>query len=240
MMKVGLIGCFGRMGRNIAKIASEFGVSISAGADVVRGECAGFQVFSALDLVFKNSDVVIDFSSKNATEEVVKISGETKTPALICTTGHDKDAFSVIESVGGGAESAILYSSNTSVSLNTFVNTVSEFYKAVADGFDVTIIERHHIHKKDAPSGTALFIKNELNAASGEGVKKNIDILSVRGGEIFGEHEIMFCGRYENIKFSHEILNRDVLAAGAIEIAKWLANKQPGLYSMKDFIKSRF
>lgn len=133
-------------------------------------------------------------------------------------------------------EIPVFLTGNFSVALHDFIETLKFAAKRISKDTDVQIVEYHHNQKKDAPSGTALMIKKALLEANISLQKKTIDILSVRGGNIFGEHEVIFANcKDEIVTFKHVVSSRETFADGAVEVAKWIAGKDSGLYNMDNF-----
>ena len=169
---------------------------------------------------------------------------------MLCTTGLSKEQIDKIDEVA--KEVAIVYSANMSLGINTLFKILSSISSLLSNaGFDIEIVEKHHNQKLDAPSGTALALADVINEElNGEleyvynrsdvrqkRGKKELGISAVRGGTIVGEHEIIFAGEEEVIEIKHTAYSRNVFAKGAIEAAKFLKNKEPKKYTMRDVVK---
>lgn len=250
MIKVIMHGCNGAMGQAITELAKEDEeISIVAGIDVSDIQRNPYPVFSSFDACTVQADVVIDFSSAKAVDGMLSYCERKKVPLIVCTTGLSDAQTEKIKEVA--KKTAVLHSANMSLGINVLLKLVQEAVKVLAAAdFDVEIIEKHHNQKIDAPSGTALALADSINEAmdhqyyykydrSREQVKrdkKEIGIHAVRGGSIAGEHEVIFAGKDEVITFSHTAYSKAIFAKGAIQAAKFLAGKKPGMYSMADVI----
>lgn len=250
MIKVIMHGCNGAMGQAITELTKEDEeISIAAGIDISDTYRNPYPVFSSFDACTVQADVVIDFSSAKAVDGMLAYCERKKVPLIVCTTGLSDAQIEKIKDIS--KKTAVLHSANMSLGVNVLLKLVQEAVKVLAAAdFDVEIIEKHHNQKIDAPSGTALALADSINEAmdhqyyykydrSKERVKrdkKEIGIHAVRGGSIVGEHEVMFAGKDEVITFSHTAYSKAIFAKGAIQAAKFLAGKKPGLYSMADVI----
>jgi 4-hydroxy-tetrahydrodipicolinate reductase len=220
-MKFYLIGSSGKMGKEILTSAE------NAKDICVRG-------FGSKDkLSFEQKvDVVIDFSSAKLFSKVVDACVKNKLPLISGTTGLSSEDFKKLKDASKTIP--VLWAANTSLGIQVVRNLLS-LLSPVA-GWDFHIIESHHIHKKDAPSGTALVLKKDLETAIG---KKVPDCSAIRGGGIFGEHTIQIMGPSETISIQHTALSRKVFADGALQAARFLAKKPKGLYTMEDVLKGK-
>ena len=209
-----------------------------------------YPVYKSLEDCKEEADVVIDFASAKAEDALLDYCGAHKLPVVVCTTGLFRRTAS--ES-GRDSEkkTAVLKSANMSLGINTLLNLLKSAAKVLAEaGFDMEIVEKHHKHKLDAPSGTALALADSMNEALGnayhytydrsdrreERDPKEIGISAVRGGNIVGEHEVIFAGTDEVIEFKHTAYSKAVFGKGAVQAAKFLAGREPGLYDMQDVI----
>ncbi len=244
-----LNGCCGHMGRVILDICSMIDhAEIVAGADSNPQEI-GFPVYSKADECREEFDVIIDFSHPSALPAVLRLSEITGKPLVMCTTGFSEEESQRIRELS--KTNAVFLSGNMSLGINVMIELVKRAAQVLHPDFDIEIIEQHHRRKIDAPSGTALMIANEINHSQGDifefkydrhSVKKardsrTIGIHSVRGGNIVGEHSVLFAGPEENITISHSAITRDVFARGAVKAALFIADKAPGIYSMKDLLQ---
>ena len=222
MVRIIMHGCNGHMGQVITGIVKEDkDAEIVAGIDLVDNRDNGYPVFKSLKDCDVEADVVIDFASAKAEDALIDACLEKKLPLVVCTTG--------------------------------LLKLLQDAAKVLAPaGFDMEIVEKHHKHKLDAPSGTAIAMADSINEAMGneytytydrsgrrqERDPKEIGISAVRGGNIVGEHEVIFAGLDEVIEFKHTAYSKAVFAKGAVSAAKFLKGKGPGYYDMSDVIKA--
>ena len=175
---------------------------------------------------------------------------ERKIPVVLCTTGLDEELLKRVDEVS--KKVAVLKSANMSIGVNLLFALVQKAALALQDsGFDIEIVEKHHNQKIDAPSGTALAIADAINEVSDnrynyvydrsqvreKRTADEIGIHAVRGGNIVGEHEVMFAGKDEIIEINHRAMSKEIFAVGAVKAAKYLAGKPAGFYTMKDVLK---
>ncbi|MFC2075146.1 4-hydroxy-tetrahydrodipicolinate reductase [Bdellovibrionota bacterium] len=238
MTKVGIYGFGGRMGQRIAALLQnnntpgELAAAVDTNPKFV-GKDMGIKVRSNPEEIFNDVDVIIDFSSPQATLELVQKNREIKKPLVIGTTGFSESQKKELLQIVEGTP--VVIAPNMSLGVNLLAGLVKKTAETLTDGFSVNIIEAHHIHKKDSPSGTALF----LEKAVGEGNeihKGKIEIEAIREGEIVGEHSVFFDGPGEQIELTHTAKSRDTFALGSIKAATWLVNQPPGLYDMFDVL----
>ena len=216
-LKIAVLGS-GRMGRQLVQVIDETSYCQIAG---IWSRSTDSELASLLD----DADVAIDFTLPEATREIVSAAVEQQT-ALVCgVTGLDPAAEEAI--AAAAQEIAILYGRNMSRGIGVMTNLLREGAKALGTDFKVEIRETHHIHKKDAPSGTAIALREALGDAS-------INIESRREGEVLGDHLVRFASASESIEIAHSVSDRRVFAEGAVAAARWLADKPPGLYGMDD------
>ena len=250
MVNVIMHGCNGKMGRVITNLVEEDdNIQIVAGIDAYTGMANEYPVFASIKECDVKADAIIDFSVTAAVDDLLDYAVSTKTPVVVCTTGLSA---SQLEKINEASKSvAILRSANMSLGINTLMKLLRIATDVLADrGFDIEIVEKHHNQKVDAPSGTALAladcINQELNneydytydrSNVREKRKKNeIGISAVRGGTIVGEHEVIYAGTDEVIEIKHTAYSKAIFAKGAIDAAKFLANKEAGMYDMSDVI----
>lgn len=250
MIRAIMHGCNGAMGQVIAGIAqNDEEITIVAGIDIADTKNNSFPVFASLRECTVEADVVIDFSIAKAADAMLDWCEETGTPVVVCTTGLSKEQIRRVSEVS--EKTAVLRSDNMSLGVNVLLKLVKEAAQVLAAAdFDMEIVEKHHNQKVDAPSGTAIALADSINEAmdhayhykydrSAERVKrdkKEIGIQAVRGGSIVGEHDVIFAGRDEVVTFSHTAYSKAIFAKGAVQAAKFLAGKEPGLYTMADVI----
>ena len=248
-MNIILCGACGRMGKNVAEVAAERGVTIAAGVDIAPA-AAAFPVYASVAEVKESADAVIDFSAPAALADVLAFCETRHLPVVLATTGYSESDGVRIRNAA--EHIPVFRTGNLSLGVNLLQLLAKKAAQILGDAFDAEIIERHHHFKKDAPSGTALMLAKSVNEGFGgdkENVygrhgmvgarsKKEIGIHAVRGGTIVGEHEVMFAGEDEIITLSHSARSRKIFAAGALKAAAWLTTVPPGLYDMSDLLGS--
>ena len=250
MVRAIMHGCNGRMGTIISDLCEKDNdISIVAGIDKAGQSKFSYPVFVSLMDCDLEADVVIDFSNASAVPELLQYCVNKQVPCVLCTTGLSAE---LMEEVTRASEKvAILKSANMSLGINLLLKLVKEAAQVLAGaGFDIEIVEKHHNQKLDAPSGTAIALADSINEEF-DGVyeyvydrsqrrakrdSKEMGISAVRGGSIVGEHDVIFAGADEVITFSHTAYSRAVFGKGAIEAAKFLAGKVPGMYNMSHVI----
>lgn len=250
MLKVLISGCNGHMGRVVAQVCREApDVEITAGFDLLGAENEEFPVFSSPAEFPGQADVLIDFSSPAALPGILDFGTARRIPLVLATTGYSEEQLAAVDTAA--LTVPIFRSGNMSLGVNVLTALVEKAAAALGEGFDVEIVERHHNRKVDAPSGTA----HMLAQAVAEGLpyspeyvydrqsvrrprdRREIGISSVRGGNIVGDHEVIFAGRDEVIELKHSAMSREVFASGALRAARFLSRVGvPGLYSMKDLV----
>jgi 4-hydroxy-tetrahydrodipicolinate reductase len=264
MIKVGIAGISGRMGRAVSQLAIlEPIIEISAGltrkGSSNEGEDLGeffgfkkndYKITSDIDVFINSCDAVIDFSSPSLSLAIAEKCAKAKKILICGTTGFSDDEKKQLSSYG--KETVIVWSSNMSLGINLLMNLVEKVSNVLRDDFDIEIVEMHHKNKIDAPSGTALSLG--AAAAKGRGVdlkivgqtirsgkeskrnKGEIGFASLRGGDVIGDHNVIFAGDGERIELCHKASNRDIFAKGAIRAVIWASAKQAGFYSMRDVL----
>ncbi len=255
---VAIHGASGRMGtRLIQLIAADPGLALAGAIDRPGHPRIGEDVGTVLGLgplgvpisgsLETRPDVVIDFASPTATPALAAICAEKGVALVVGTTGFEPAERRAVEAAS--AKVPVLISANFSKAVNLLFRLVGAAAKALGDSADVEIVERHHHFKKDAPSGTALKIADVVAKAIGtdrlvhgrsgqvgERPRGEIGLHALRAGDNPGEHTVVFGLMGECLEISHRALNRDGFALGALDAAKFLANKPPGLYSMDDLL----
>ena len=172
-------------------------------------------------------DVVIDFSLPDATLEIAKTCAANGIPLVSGVTGLDTSQMKALEKAA--TKVPVLYSANMSIGIQMLAKAL-EALKG-ADGFDLSIEEIHHRHKKDRPSGTAILINNELKKRAG---REANEIVSLRGGGVIGTHRVLAISESESLVFEHTALNRTVFAHGACRAARWVLGRGPGFHSLRE------
>ena len=237
------------MGQAISRLAAnDDAVKVVMGLDVNTTQNFDYPVVDHPEKVDVDCDVIVDFSNHAALEGILDLSRRKNIPAVIATTGLLQTQVDLLKD--SSKYVAIFYSANMSLGINLLIDLVKRATRTLGLDFDIEIIEKHHNQKLDAPSGTALAIADAISESMDTESKyvfdrhsvrrkrtsNEIGIHAVRGGNIIGDHDVMFCGQNEVITVSHSAASRDVFAAGAIRAAKFLAGKPAGLYNMNDLI----
>ncbi|MFA9398313.1 MAG: 4-hydroxy-tetrahydrodipicolinate reductase [Clostridiaceae bacterium] len=249
MIKIVLVGCSGRMGNAISslvKTKNEF--SISAGVDKNKNENVDYPIYSEIFDIKEDFDAVLDFSRPASLDSLLKFCKDNKKPLVLCTTGYDEGQLKAIEVAS--LDIPLFKSANMSIGINIISSVLKNISSFLYEDFDIEIIEKHHNQKVDSPSGTAILladsIKNSLDTPvdyvyGREGIKKRdkaeIGIHAVRGGNIVGEHSVIFAGGYETIEIKHSAMSREVFALGSLKACEFMKDKENGFYSMDDVIK---
>jgi len=234
MIKIGISGICGKMGRRILSLARDdnelavvFGLE-KEGHECVGREVDGVEVVASGERIME-CDCLVDFSTPSATLSYLEYAVKFKKSMVIGTTGFKDEE---VEKIKKAAEDIpVVLSPNMSVGVNVLFKLIEEAAR-VLKGYNIYIEEAHHIHKKDAPSGTAKKIAQILNK-EGFGVRYD-DIVSIREDEIVGDHSIIFKSDVDEIELSHSAKTRDIFAQGALRAARWVIGKSEGLYSMSD------
>ena len=253
MTRIIMVGCNGKMGRYITDIvAKDSEAEIVAGVDTFDGILNTYPVFANINEVNVEADVVIDFSNVSVVNSLLDYCAEKKLPLVLCTTGLTQEHLDKIEE--SSKKTAVLKSANMSLGVNMLLEMLQPITKILAPaGFDIEIVEKHHNQKLDAPSGTALALADSINEAMDNAYeykydrsqdmkkreKKELGISAVRGGNIVGEHEIIFAGQDEVIEIKHTAYSKALFANGAVEAAKFLAGIPAGRYDMRDVIRAK-
>ncbi|KYH35562.1 4-hydroxy-tetrahydrodipicolinate reductase [Clostridium tepidiprofundi DSM 19306] len=248
MIRIILNGCFGKMGKMVTQASYKFeNLTIVAGIDVNTNTTSPYPVFNNIDECNIDADVILDFSRPAALPSLAKYCIKNNMPIVICTTGFDLEGENIISNLS--KKVAVFRSANMSVGINVINNILKKISSYLYKGFDIEIIEKHHNQKIDAPSGTALMLANTIKSSIEEETifshgrvgeckrhKKEIGIHAIRGGNIVGEHDIIFAGQGEIIEIKHSAISREVFAIGALDACKFIHGKQNGLYNMDNII----
>ncbi len=264
MIRAAVAGVAGRMGTRIAQIIRETdGLMLSAGfehaahpcvggdlAQVIGGSAPKLKVRGSIEDILDQSDVIIDFTNAAASLEHLRIAARAGKPMVIGSTGFGADQLREARELAQSVPCVL--TPNMSMGVNIVFKVVADVARLLGDDFDVEIVEAHHRFKKDAPSGTALKLA-EVIAASlgrnleetgvferhgmiGERTAKEIGVQTLRGGDIVGEHTVMFAGLGERIEITHRAHSRDNFARGAVRAALWVVAQPPQLYDMHDVL----
>jgi 4-hydroxy-tetrahydrodipicolinate reductase len=236
MIKLGIAGVCGRMGRRIFELASydkDFEVNLALekkGTPMIGRELGKLKVSSSPDGLFL-VDVFVDFTTPEATQDNLDYVAKYKKALVLGTTGLNDAQVKKVEEISKVVP--IVFSPNMSVGVNVLFTMLPEIAKRLGPDYNIEIVEAHHKRKLDAPSGTA----KKFGQILAELTKKEIPIHAIRLGDIVGDHTIIFCGNSERIEIKHQAHSRDLFALGALKAAKWVMGKPEGLYSMQDVLK---
>ena len=238
MTAIGIYGSSGRMGRAVALAIEAAGARLAGGAD--DGDAA--------DPVAAAADVLVDFSAPGALETHLDAARAARTPIVVGTTGLRDRHQAMIEAAA--TEIAVLQTGNTSLGVTLLARLVQE--AAAKLDWDIEIVEMHHRHKVDAPSGTALLLGEAAAAGRGAALSElrvdgragltgartegTIGFASLRGGSVIGDHSVVFAGEGERVELTHLAQDRTTFAHGAVKAALWLAGQPPGRYRMTDVL----
>ena len=255
MKKVNLAisGCLGRMGQQLIKSSKynkDFKLVALTENKPINKKIAGINLDLNTERTFKKTDVIVDFTVPKCTLDILKIASKLKKRVVIGTTGFTQKEEDVIKKFS--KKIPILKAGNMSLGVNLLIYLTEIASKSLNEEYLSKVFEVHHKYKKDYPSGTALMLgkgiangknknlynligKKYLNRKSFPYGRK-INFNSIRKGEIIGEHEVTFSSGKEIIKLNHEAFDRALYSDGALTAAKWLVNKKPGLYSMRDLL----
>ena len=255
MKKINLTitGCLGRMGQQIIKSSKSlknFRVISVTENKIINKKILGLKPQLNSKNAFKNSNVIIDFTVPKCTLEVLKIASKLKKRVVIGTTGFSKKEEKLIKNYS--KKIPILKAGNMSLGVNLLVYLTEITSKSLGNNFLSKVYEVHHKHKKDHPSGTALMLgkgvaigrNKDLSKIIGKKYlnkrtfpySKKINFNSIRKGKVVGKHEIKFSSGKEIVTLNHESFDRALYSEGALAAAKWLMNKKPGLYSMRNVL----
>ena len=241
MTKIAFTGSNGRMGRALIR-AVKINPDVSQGPMLNRGD--------DINLVLKDFDVLVDFTRPEATLEALSICQKAGKAMVIGTTGFSDEALKIIDQAS--SDIPIVFAPNMSVGVNLTLKLLETTAKVIGTDANIEIVEAHHRHKVDAPSGTALKMGEVIANALGrdlsecavygrEGTeqprdKQTIGFSSIRGGDVVGEHSVTFFMEGERVEITHKASSRMTYANGAIKACQWLTNQANGLYSMQDVL----
>jgi len=255
MKKINLAisGCLGRMGQQLIKSTNSnknFKLVTLTEDRPTNKKIAGINLDLNTELAFKKADVIVDFTVPKCTLDILKIASKLKKKVVIGTTGFTQKEEFLIKKFS--KKIPILKAGNMSLGVNLLMYLTEIASKSLNEEYLSKVFEAHHKHKKDYPSGTALMLgkgiaegknKNLYNLIGKKFLNKKsfpfgkkINFNSIRKGEIIGEHEVTFSSGKETIRLNHEAFDRALYSDGALTAAKWLINKKPGLYSMRDLL----
>ncbi len=252
-IKILVTGCMGRMGQQIIKSVKKdknFKLTALTENRKINKKINGVKVELNNEKLFKNIDLIIDFTIPKCTFQVLKIATKLKKRVVIGTTGFTKKEENLIKNFS--KKIPILKAGNMSLGINLLMYLTEIASSSLGKNFLSKIFEIHHRHKKDYPSGTALMLGKGIAVGKNKNFysllgkkylnkktfpySKKINFNSMRKGEIIGEHEVKFSSGKEIITLNHEAFDRALYSEGALTAAKWLINKKPGLYSMRNLM----
>lgn len=264
-MRIGVLGCAGRMGRAVlAEVLAADDLELAGGIEQAGhpaigqdlGMLAGAEALGSVvevdgGLLIAASDAVIEFSTPDATLAHAGKAAECATAHVIGTTGLTPAQAETIQAVA--ARTPVVWAANMSLGVNLLLELVAETARALPpDAFDVEVLEMHHRNKVDAPSGTALALGRAAAAARGVALEQvaergrdgltgpreqgRIGFAALRGGDVVGDHMVVFAGSGERIELTHRASDRRIYARGAVQAARWAIGRQPGLYGMADVL----
>ena len=262
--RVAISGAGGRMGRTLAEACESVNqVKVTAAIEHADSDCLGrdlgelaglgrmgVAVVADLAAVAADFDLLIEFTRPEATIDNLRECRRLGKAMVIGTTGLSREQIAEVEAASG--EIPVVFAPNMSIGVNVLLNLLRTAAAALGDDYDVEIIEAHHRHKVDAPSGTALKLGEVVADAldrdldecavygregqTGERDRKTIGFATVRGGDVVGDHTVLFAGEGERIELTHKASSRMTFAGGAVRAAGWLSGREPGLYSMQDVL----
>lgn len=252
MLKILLNGINGRMGNTIKNLSLSYdNLRVVCGVDHKASEDSNVKTYTDIMDVTEEIDIIIDFSHPNSLDSLLSYALKDKIGVVICTTGHTEEQLDKIKEAS--KQIPIFMSYNMSIGINVLQKLLSTALKALYPDYDMEIIEKHHNQKVDAPSGTAIMLMNTIKDFVDENFKdeihfnygrlgekkrdkKEIGVHSIRGGNIIGEHDVIFAANNEIIELKHTALSRDVFAQGCLKAALYLYGKNPGMYNMNSML----
>jgi 4-hydroxy-tetrahydrodipicolinate reductase len=239
--KIIMVGARGRMGQAIIRLAKA-GEDFEVVAEVDQGD----DLASCVPLC----DAIIDFSHHSTTLAVAELAAKHGKALAIGTTGHSDELKAKI--LAFGSKIPLIFASNYSIGVNTLFYLTRKAAEILRPGFDIEVVEMHHRHKKDAPSGTARTLVEVLCDVKGKPVSElarhgregepgprtseEIGVHALRGGDVVGDHTVIFAAEGERVELTHKASSRDTFAAGALRASRWLQGKPAGVYSMFDVL----
>lgn len=263
-IRIGVVGCGGRMGRLlVAEAHATEGCRVVAGSEAPGSPFIGEDVGALAGVgalavkvagdaarVFEASDVVLDFTVPAASTAHARLAANRGRALVLGTTGLDEGQADAVRAAAKRAP--IVWAANFSLGVNLLTSLVEQAARVLGEEFDLEVLEMHHRHKVDAPSGTALALgraaargrRIDLSAKSqrvrdghtGPRRAGDIGFATLRGGDVAGEHTVMFAGPSERIELTHRAGSRQIFVRGAIRAARWIAAQPPGLYDMPDVL----
>jgi 4-hydroxy-tetrahydrodipicolinate reductase len=265
-LKVVIAGCSGRMGHALLEcvfadtdlvlhgaLDRTGNPHIGRDAGEQQGKISGVKVTDNIDEALKNADILVDFTRPEASLTYLAACQQHHVKMIIGTTGFSAEQKLLIEAASKNI--AIVFAPNTSVGVSLLINLVQAAAKVLNEGYDIEIIEAHHRYKIDAPSGTALRLGEAAASALGRNLEEcavygregvtgerdpsTIGFATVRGGDVVGDHTVLFAGIGERVELTHKASSRATFASGALRAAKFLSAKNAGLFDMQDVLGLR-
>lgn len=265
-VSIAIAGASGRMGRMLAEavlasddcqIAAAFDMpgSPAVGRDVGEpfGKLTGVTVADDAAKVLRSGQILIDFTRPEGSLRHLELAAKVGVKMVIGTTGFDDAGKAAIKAAG--AKTAIVFAPNMSVGVNATFKLLELAARMLADGYDIEVIETHHRHKVDAPSGTALKMGEVIAKALGRDLDRDgvfsrhghtgarsdreIGFSAIRGGDVIGDHTVLFAGMGERLEITHRSSNRNAYAQGSLHACRFLASRQLGLFDMQDVLSAR-
>lgn len=264
MIKVGIVGCAGRMGLNLAReVIGTPDMTLIGGTERPGGDAVGRDIALLAGMpangviigvdpktVFERADVVMDFTTPEATVQHAALAAETRTAHVIGTTGLSGDLADRLRECARRAP--IVWAANYSIGVTLLTALAEEVARSLDPAYDIEIVEMHHRHKVDAPSGTALALgraaakgrevaledvwRKTRDGIIGPRPEGEIGFATLRGGDVAGDHSVIFAGDGERLELTHRASSRQVFVKGAIRAVRWVAGKPAGLYAMTDVL----
>lgn len=240
-MKIAILGAAGRMGRILVDLAAKKGMDVVAKVDIAPGYDTTWGA---------GTEGVVDFSYHAAVPANIEKAAAEGIPYVIGTTGLSPEEQARVDACT--ARIPVVQSGNYSLGVNLLLELVNKAAKALGRGYDIEVVEMHHRHKKDAPSGTALMLAK--SAAAGRGVDfganaifgregevgerpaDQIAVHALRGGSVVGDHTVIFAGDVERVEITHKAQSREAFAAGALTALEWAKGQKPGAYTMRNVL----
>lgn len=259
MIKIGVLGAGGRMGQAIiAEVQAAPDCWLAGGVERPGHPSCGSVIGDGLVVcanaapVAHKADVLIDFTSPDALAENLRAAMDGNAAILVGTTGLGPEHQAALDAAAKSIP--VLQAANTSLGVSLLAELVEQAARALDSGFDIEILELHHRHKVDAPSGTALFLGEAAARGRGRPLAElrlppheeergprragGIGFATLRGGSVAGEHKVILAGEGERIELGHVAEGREIFAGGAVRAARWLAGRKPGRYAMADIFRS--
>lgn len=246
MLRIILGGYDGQMGRVIKEVLDPDKYQIVAGISLEKGN-EEVPVYENPKEIKEEADLIIDFSAPSALEGILAYGLDKKIPLVLAATGYTDEDYEKIRKASN--QIPILSSGNMSLGVNV-MEAIAEKMAAMLEGFDIEIVERHHRYKKDSPSGTAKMLFEAVNKVRDESLEEldgrrgfydqrppsEVGISAIRGGNIVGDHTIIFAGQDEVLELTHKASSKKIFALGALKAGNFIVDQGPGLYSMKDVL----